>query len=91
MKVTADMPKEEGGTVQEHGALLDLADFIDIDGQGVKVAEALDSDWQPCVKLTVDSFGYPGKSAYLNPQDAADLGYLLIVKAGEVRVSERRS
>jgi len=51
MKITPDMPREAGSTVDESGALLELADYEDADGTGVKVTES-----EGRVRVKVDSY-----------------------------------
>ena len=80
MKITEDMPREAGGTVETHGALLDLADFQDDDETGVKVTIA-----QERVRVKVDSYSPWGSSIWLMPEDAEQFGALLIARAAECR------
>lgn len=80
MRITPDMPLEPGGTAETHGALLDLADFEDGDGTGVKVTIG-----QERVRVEVDSYNPFGSSIWLDAEDAEGLGRLLIAKAAELR------
>lgn len=80
MRITPDMPLEEGGTVETHGALLDLADFEDDDKTGVKVTIS-----QERVRVKTDSYSFRATSVWLNAEDANALGHLLIAKADELR------
>lgn len=82
MRITDDMPKEAGGTVGTHGALIDLADFQDDDETGVKVTIS-----QERVRVKVDSYSAFGSSIWLRAGDAEGLGALLIAKAAELRAS----
>jgi hypothetical protein len=80
MRITEDMPREAGGSVELHGALIDLADFQDDDETGVKVTIR-----QERVRVEVDSYSAFGSSVWLNAEDANGLGHLLIAKADELR------
>ena len=82
MKITEDMPREQGGTVETHGALIDLADFQDDDETGVKVTIR-----QERVRVKVDSYSTYGSSIWLRADDAEGLGRLLIAKAAGLRAS----
>ena len=82
MKITEDMPREQGGTVETHGALIDLADFQDDDETGVKVTIR-----QERVRIKVDSYSAYGSSIWLRADDAEGLGRLLIAKAAGLRAS----
>lgn len=68
MKITPDMPQEEGSTVKESGALLDLADYEDADGTGVKVTEQ-----NGCVRVKVDAYSPDGSTIHLGRADALGL------------------
>ncbi len=83
MKITKDMPREAGGTVETHGALIDLADFQDDDETGIKVTIS-----QERVRVKVDSYSVYGRSIWLRADDAEGLGRLLIAKAAELRASD---
>lgn len=76
------MPLEEGGTVETHGALLDLADFQDDDKTGVKVTISLDR-----VRVKTDSYSFRATSVWLDADDTEALGRLLIAKADELRIA----
>jgi hypothetical protein len=80
VKITPDIPLEEGGTVETHGALLDLADFEDDDETGVKVTIS-----QERVRVKTDSYSFRATSVWLDADDAEGLGRLLIAKAAELR------
>ena len=82
MQITPDMPREAGGTVETHGALIDLADFEDDDETGVKVTIR-----QERVRVKVDSYSAFGSSIWLRAEDAEALGGLLIARAAELRAS----
>ena len=77
------MPREPGGTVETHGALIDLADFEDDDETGVKVTIR-----QERVRVQVDSYSTFGSSIWLRAEDAEQLGALLIAKAAELRAND---
>ena len=83
MRITEDMPLEAGGTVETHGALIDLADFQDDDETGVKVTIGQDR-----VRVKTDSYSPWGKSVWLDADDAEGLGRLLITRAAELRAAE---
>lgn len=83
MKITEDMPREAGGTVETHGALIDLADFQDDDETGVKVTIS-----QERVRVKVDSYSAWGSTIWLRAEDAEMLGRLLIAKASDLRASD---
>lgn len=80
MRITGEMPVEPGGTVEAHGALLDLADFQDDDETGVKVTIS-----QERVRVKVDSYSFSARSVWLDADDAEGLGRLLIARAAECR------
>jgi hypothetical protein len=80
MRITKGMPLEPGGTVETHGALLDLADFQDDDETGVKVTIS-----QERVRVKVDSYSAYGSSIWLRADDAEQFGQLLIARAAECR------
>ena len=81
MRITEDMPLEPGATVETHGALIDLADFQDDDGTGVKVTIRQDR-----VRVKTDSYNPFGSSIWLDADDADGLGHLLIARAAELRI-----
>ena len=70
MRITADMTTDSGGP------LIELADFQDDDGTGVKVTIS-----QERVRLEVDSYSLRGRSIWLRPEDAVALASLLNVMA----------
>ena len=80
MRITEDMPREAGGTVETHGALLELADFQDDDETGVKVTIS-----QERVRVKVDSYSPYGSTIWLRADDAELFGRLLITRAAECR------
>ena len=76
MRITPDMPKEPGGTVEEHGALIELADFQDDDGTGVK-ATVQDSQGGRRIRIKIDSYDPFGATIWLTPADAVGLATTL--------------
>ena len=89
MKITPDMPREPGSTVEWSGALLDLADFQDDDETGVKVGIATDySRGVARVRIKVDSYSFRCRSVWLNAEDAEGLAQLIAAKAAELRKAE---
>jgi hypothetical protein len=83
MKITAEMPLEPGGTVETHGALIDLADFEDDNETGIKVTIS-----QERVRVKTDSYSINARSVWLDADDAEGLGHLLIARAAELRAQE---
>ena len=79
MKITPDMPREAGSTVDESGALLELADYEDADGTGVKVTES-----EGRVRVKVDSYDPFGRTIYLDRADALGLADRLREVAAEL-------
>jgi len=80
MIVTAQMPKEEGSTVEFSGALLELADVIGEDGVGAKVTAD-----RELVVLMVDSTAFPNKTIWMDAGTAEHLAAVLAAHAAKVR------
>jgi hypothetical protein len=74
MRVTPDMTTEGGSRLDK------LADFLGLDDTGVQVSDDGDG-----VRLTTDSTATRGSSAWLNPEDALGVAWLLIEHAVKVR------
>lgn len=89
MIITPDMPKEPGSTVEASGALIEWMDVEGWDGVGAKVISDAGAIGGPVVKLTVDSSAWPNKTIYMDPDDAAYLGRLLIDAAAKVAAARR--
>jgi hypothetical protein len=76
MRVTPEMTTEGGGRLDK------LADFLDADGRGAKVAFSERGDQ---VKFTAASTEWPAVSLYFDADDTEALGVLLIQRAAELR------
>lgn len=76
MRVTPEMTTEGGARLDR------LADLLDVDGRGVRVAFSERGD---LVKLTAASTEWPAVSLYFDADDSEALGVLLIQRAAELR------
>src|SRR6266702_2854281 len=74
MRVTADMTRDPSDP--DSGHLLDLADYEDQDGTGIKVTLELDR-----VRIKTDSYSPFGSSVWLRPEDAVGLAARICVQA----------
>jgi len=83
MIVTTQTPKYEGSTVEEGGCLLDMADVLGHDGEGVKIKLAQFMPGLICV--TVDSTAHPSRTAFIGPDEAEHLAQLLIAHAAAAK------